>query len=84
MWSKTQSVIAKCSAESELYGMVKGACEGLRATTLVKDFGIAGVKAITHLDATAAKGIIERRGLNKRRHIETGVLWLQEQEAQQI
>ena len=34
-----------------------------------------------HSDATVAKGIIKRRGLNKVRHIETDVLWLQEQEA---
>ena len=27
-WSKTQAVIAKSSAESELYGAVRGACEG--------------------------------------------------------
>ena len=37
-----------------------------------------------HFDATAAKGTIERRGLNKVRHIETDVLWLQEQEARRI
>ena len=34
-----------------------------------------------HLDATAAKGIIDRRGLSKVRHIETDVLSLPEQEA---
>ena len=79
--SKTQSVIATSSADSELHGVVKGACRGLGATMLLKDLGIAGVKARMHLDATAAKGMSERRGLNKARHIETDVLWLQEQEA---
>ena len=64
--------------------MVHGACEGLGATTLLKDLGVAGVKARMHLDATAAKGIIERRGFNKVRHIETDVLRLQEQEARRI
>ena len=34
-----------------------------------------------HLDATAAKGIIEMRGLNKVRHIEADTLWLIEQKA---
>ena len=81
VWSKTQSVIATSSANSDLYGVVKGACEGLGAATLLKYLGVAGVKARMHLDATAAKGIIEGRGLNKVRHIETDVLWLQEQEA---
>ena len=51
------------------------------ATTLLNDLGVAGVKARMHLDATAAKGIIERRGFNKVWHMEADVLWLQEQEA---
>ena len=38
-WSKTQAVIAKSSAESELYGVVRGACEGLGTMTLCKDLG---------------------------------------------
>ena len=84
VWSKTQSVIAKATAESEFYGLVKGACKELGATTLLKDLGVAGVKAMMHFDATAAKGIIDRRGFNKVRHIETDVLWLQQQEFRRI
>ena len=37
-----------------------------------------------HVDATAAKGIIERKGRSKVRHIDTDVLWLQEQQARRI
>ena len=37
-----------------------------------------------HIDATAAKGIIERKGLNKLRHVETDILWLQEQAARRV
>ena len=33
-----------------------------------------------HVDASAAKGIIERTGLDKIRHIGVHDLWLQEQE----
>ena len=36
-WAKTQAVIAKSSAESELYSVVKGATEGLGLITLYKD-----------------------------------------------
>ena len=57
-----------------MYGVVKEACEGRGKTTLLKDLGIAGVKARMHLDATAAKGIIERRGLHKVGHIETDLI----------
>ena len=82
-WSKTQSVIAKSSAESELYSVVKGACEGLGLITLFADFGDKkGVKL--NLDATAAKGILERQGIAKVRHIDVNVLWLQQQLAKKI
>ena len=82
-WAKTQSVIAKSSAESELYSVVKGATEGLGLITLCKDLGAeVGVKL--NLDATAAKGILERQGISKVRHIDVNVLWLQQQVAKKI
>ena len=76
-WSKTQAIVAKSSAEAELYGVVRGATEGLGMVTLVKDLGhVVGVQM--HVDPAAAMGIIERQGLSKVRHIDTNVLWLQE------
>ena len=38
-WAKTQAVIAKSSAESELYAVVRGAREGLGLKTFIKDLG---------------------------------------------
>ena len=78
-WSKTQALIAKSSAESELYGVVKASCEALGSLTLAQELG-QEMKARVHVDATAAKGIVERAGLDKVRHIDVNVLWLQEQE----
>ena len=37
-----------------------------------------------HIDAFAAKGMIERKGLSKVRHLDVNVLWLQEQCARKI
>ena len=82
-WSKTQAVIAKSSAESELYGVVRGACEGLGTMTLCKDLGET-VSMILELDATAAKGILDRTGLAKVRHIDVNFLWIQEQCAKKL
>ena len=60
-WSKTQAIVAKSSAEAELYGVVRGAAEGMGMATLLRDLGdIVGIQM--HLDAAAAKGIIECRG----------------------
>lgn len=82
-WSKTQAVIAKSSAESELYGVVRGACEGLGVKTLCEDMG-SQVSVRLELDATAAKGILDRQGLAKVRHIDVNCLWLQEQCAKKL
>lgn len=82
-WSKTQAVIAKSSAESEFYGVIKGACEGLGMASLCKDQG-EEIEIQMHMDALAAKGIIERRGLSRVRHIDIDTLWLQEQQARKL
>ncbi len=54
-------------------------CEALGTLTLLEELG-AEATARVHVDASAAKGIIERTGLDKIRHIDVNVLWLQEQE----
>ena len=82
-WSKTQGNVAKSSAESELQGIVKGSCEGLGACTLMEDLGTS-CKIRVHVDANAAKGIVERQGIQKVRHLEVDRLWLQEQEARRM
>ena len=64
-WPKTQAIIAKSSAEAELYDVVRGATEALGMCTLIKDLGGEELQIELHLDATAAKGMIERRGLSK-------------------
>ena len=73
-----QAIIAKASAEAELYGVVRGATESLGMSTLIKDLGGSQLQIQLHPDATAAKGIVERRGLSKIRHVDMNVLWLQE------
>ena len=79
-YSKTQAVVAKSSRESELYGIVRALTEGLGMTTLLKDFGVTGALVSIGIDATAAMGMPQRVGLNKVRHVEVDILWIQEQE----
>ena len=59
-WSKTQGVVARSSAESELYGAVRGASEALGLQTLAADLGDE-LAVRMHMDATAAMGIIQRK-----------------------
>ena len=76
-WSTTQTTVALSSAEAELYGICKGAMQGLGLQSLCRDLGIeTDLKILT--DAAAAVGICRRRGLGKIRHLATADLWVQD------
>ena len=83
-YSKTQAIVAKSSGEPELYVAVRASAEGLGILTLLADFGQKDCRARVGMDANAAMGIVQRRGLNKLRHIEVDVLWIQEQQARRL
>ena len=83
-YSKTQSVVAKSPGESELYAIVRASTEGLGIVTLLNDFGEKNVVVSIGIDATAAMGMAQRVGLNKVRHVEVDVLWIQEQQARKL
>ena len=76
-FSRTQSNIALSSAEAELYAFVTAASEGIGMTTMAKDFGLV-LKAHLHVDASAAIGIAQRKGLGRVRHLDTQALWIQD------
>ena len=76
-WSKTQSLIVLSSGESELYAILKVAAEGLGISVVLSDFGWR-MEGQVWGDASAALGIIHRKGLGKTRHIDTGYVWAQE------
>ena len=52
--------------------------------TLLTDFGVSEPKVSIGMDASAAIGMAQRTGLNKVRHVEVDVLWLQEQQARRL
>ena len=81
--SKTQATIAQSSAESELIAVVKTACEALGSVALAQHLGIYLCVRL-HVDAAAALGILERQGVGRVRHLDIGVLWLQEQQLRRI
>ena len=78
LWSNNQSVIALSSGEAEFYGIVKGASNALGVTGILKDLGV-NLSVAVSTDSSAAKGIANRRGLGKLRHIELSELWVQDQ-----
>ena len=76
-WSATQRVIALSSGEAEYYGVVRGAAEAMGTQSILKDMGVSLTIRLKE-DSFAAKGIAERTGLGKLRHVEVNQLWVQE------
>ena len=75
--SNLHTTVALSSAESEYYGIVKGASIGLGMQTLMLDWGLKLEVEISS-DSSAARGHVTRRGLGKMRHIQSRYLWVQE------
>ena len=82
-WSVTQSVIALSSGEAEYYSMVKGGSTALGCQAMLQEIGVQ-VSMVLKCDASAAVGIVLRRGLGRVRHIDVSQLWLQEKVAQGV
>ena len=80
-WSKTQSLVALSSGESEFYAALKASAEALGMLAIMRDFGWH-LQGDVYGDASAALGIIHRKGLGRTRHIDTGLLWIQQTAAE--
>ena len=76
-WSSTQTTIALSSGEAELGGLTRGAANGIGLRSIANDLGIQ-YKIQLHTDATAAMGMSRRLGVGKIRHLDTGLLWIQD------
>ena len=77
-WSTTQGVVALSSGEAEYYAAVKGASEGLGFQAACEDLGMGRMTVKILTDSSACKGICQRTGLGKVRHIDVALLWLQD------
>ena len=69
-YSRTQSTIALSSGEAELYAMTMACSEALGLVAVAKDFGEV-TRPIVHVDASAAIGIAQRKGIGRVRHLDT-------------
>jgi len=76
-WSTTQAIVALSSGEAEFYGLTRAVCTALGLKSLCADFRLV-VELQVYTDSTAAKGITQRRGLGKLRHMDVQYFWLQE------
>ena len=81
-WSKTQTSITLSSAEAELVAICKLAAEMIGLGSVAADFG-REMKITMYADSSAAIAIAKRRGAGKLRHINIGLLWIQEKTEQE-
>lgn len=75
-WSKTHSLIAASSAESELYASVKATAESSGIQSMARDMNME-LRVRILADASVALGIVSRRGVGKIRHLDINCLWIQ-------
>ena len=68
-WSKTQSLIARISAESDLYALVKASAGAMGSQSVIRDFGESWSTVVCR-DASEASGAIQCQGLGRRRHVD--------------
>ena len=76
-WSKTQASITLSSAEAVLVAMCKLGAEMIGIGSVARDFG-KDMNITMYADSSAAIAISKRRGSGKLRHINIGLLWIQE------
>jgi len=73
----TQQVQALSSGEAEFVALVKAGSLALGMKSLLVDMGSSVSKVVLYTDSTAAKGMCQRGGLGRVRHLDTGLLWIQ-------
>jgi hypothetical protein len=76
-WSRTQHAVTMSSAEAELVGIVKTSAEVLGMISLARDLG-EEKRGSVWTDSAAALSITQRQGAGKIRHINVGMLWIQQ------
>ena len=80
-WSRTQQCVTMSSAEAELVAMVKASAEALGLLSMAKDLGNEVTRKAAILgDSSAELAVAGRKGCGKLRHINVGLLWIQEKQ----
>ena len=75
--TSTQHFIALSTAESEFYGIIRGAARGLQLRVLLMEMGLK-MKVRVRTDSSAAEGVVKRSGNGKMKHMAAKHLWIQE------
>ncbi|CAE7451931.1 GIP, partial [Symbiodinium sp. CCMP2456] len=77
---RSQRSVALSSAESEYLALISGACEAIFVVDVLKFLvgGSAQVRLTCRTDSAACRGICQRLGAGRVRHLHCAVLWVQQ------
>ena len=77
---RSQKAISLSSGESEFLAMIAGACEAIYVADCLRFMlnGRANVTILCRSDSAAGRGICQRLGCGRIRHLHCGVLWIQQ------
>ena len=76
--SRTQKLVSLSSAEAEVYACSSGASDGLLLSGIISWMTNSRVKIYLLTDSSGPRGILQRQGVGRVRHLSCRVLWLQE------
>ena len=79
--TRTQKSIALSSAESEFIAAVSASADGVYLKRMLQEVLGTTVFLELRMDSSAARSLMKRQGVQKTRHIATGLLWVQDKVA---
>ena len=75
--SRGQKVISLSSAEAELHAAVSATCDGILVQLCLEFLLGYDLKMFLYIDNSAARQVLQRSGVGRRRHLSTKLLWVQ-------
>ena len=76
-YSRKHKIIARSSAEAELYAAALGASESKGIVSLLKEMGCE-MKPALAIDAKATEHLLHRQGIGRLKHVDASYLWMKE------
>ena len=76
--SRTQKLVSLSSAEAELYACSSGVSDSVLLSRLIAWMTDCKVTTYLYTDSSGARGMIQRQGVGRVRHLSCRVLWLQD------
>ena len=81
---RSQKAIALSSGESEFMALVAGCSEGMLVRHLWNKITGGESQMKARSDSSAARGMTQRRGIGRVRHLDASMLWIQQKEREKI